>query len=571
MNCCAKAVYEDLPPSGRRAVHRAFADLLLEESRGYAVAAPHVIASAARDDGAAAAQVLRKAAHEVVDTMAVTSVSFIRQAWDLIGRDHPDWAQIGVEAVEILGAARQFTEATKVADLLLDARIPAELHGRVRLILLPRLWATGQLAELGDRTREPSGAPAIDARFAAYRALAEGAEAPACDDPIAAVIATAAAAQLAHRVEDRRRAQSLFASARVASQDLSGDGAPESEQLAARELLALARIDDIDGALNDLNDKTRFSSSWQAPQLALLRAQFALGAGRVDESLSAATTATELMAELHDRAFQEQLRELLAMLAMLRGDKAEARTQLAAATEAGTDPAMVRALIADSDGDPRGAAGVIAAIRQSGTIWPEEWLVAAVVSAHDRDDCETVRAGTDLLSELADRNPDIASAVGAHQLADALSTKDYLLARVTLSTSPRLLLAARAEEEFGRFALDAGDRTAAVTALDTAHDRYAELGAGAAATRVQRVLQTAGVRRRRWAAVPRRPEAGWDALTGMERRVALLIADGHTNRSAAEQLVLSSSTISTHLRAVFSKLDVHSRVQLANLVQRQDN
>jgi DNA-binding NarL/FixJ family response regulator len=56
----------------------------------------------------------------------------------------------------------------------------------------------------------------------------------------------------------------------------------------------------------------------------------------------------------------------------------------------------------------------------------------------------------------------------------------------------------------------------------------------------------------------------------MERRVALLIADGCTNRSAAEQLVLSSSTISTHLRAVFSKLGVHSRVQLANLVQRRD-
>jgi DNA-binding NarL/FixJ family response regulator len=56
----------------------------------------------------------------------------------------------------------------------------------------------------------------------------------------------------------------------------------------------------------------------------------------------------------------------------------------------------------------------------------------------------------------------------------------------------------------------------------------------------------------------------------MERRVALLIAEGHTNRSAAEELVLSPSTISTHLRAVFTKLDVHSRVQLANLVREND-
>jgi DNA-binding NarL/FixJ family response regulator len=57
----------------------------------------------------------------------------------------------------------------------------------------------------------------------------------------------------------------------------------------------------------------------------------------------------------------------------------------------------------------------------------------------------------------------------------------------------------------------------------------------------------------------------------MERRVALLIADGHTNRSAADELTLSPSTVSTHLRAVFSKLDVHSRVQLANLVRSGEN
>jgi DNA-binding CsgD family transcriptional regulator len=83
---------------------------------------------------------------------------------------------------------------------------------------------------------------------------------------------------------------------------------------------------------------------------------------------------------------------------------------------------------------------------------------------------------------------------------------------------------------------------------------------------VQAVLQAAGVRRRRWSAVPTRPESGWEALTPMERKVALLVADGHTNRSAAEELVLSASTVGTHLRNVFSKLDVNSRVQLTRLV-----
>ncbi|HZX01781.1 helix-turn-helix transcriptional regulator [Kribbella sp.] len=80
------------------------------------------------------------------------------------------------------------------------------------------------------------------------------------------------------------------------------------------------------------------------------------------------------------------------------------------------------------------------------------------------------------------------------------------------------------------------------------------------------MLQAAGVRRRRWAAVPPRAQEGWESLTPMERRVALLVADGHTNRSAAEELVVSASTVGTHLRAVFGKLGVNSRVQLTRLV-----
>ncbi|QYN25551.1 helix-turn-helix transcriptional regulator [Amycolatopsis sp. DSM 110486] len=607
------AVYEDLPPSSRHAMHRAFADRLLAGGRGYAAAAPHVLATATRGD-AAAADVLRRAAYEVLAKMAVTSVTFIREAFALTNGDDPAWGEIGAETVAILGSAHQYAEATRFADLLLAAPLPADLHARVRLLLLPRLWATGQVDELADRSREPSGVPELDARLAGYRALAAGLSsapdgasnthrgsdpaasgtatqpggdpiagaavaqrgavaaaagpiaetATTADDPIAAVLTTTAAAQLAGRAEDRRRAHALFAAARVAAQGVTGYGAPETGQLAAREMIALARTDDIDRALRGLGDETLFADSWQAPQLALIRAQLALGAGRVNKAASAAATAAELMAELHNRTYEPQLRELLAILALLRGDNAEARTHVSPETT------LARALLADADGDPRGAAEIVAAVRTHGALWPEDWLVAAACTAHHRGDTETVHASAALLADLAERNPDVRGLAGAHLLVQALSTADFAVARKTLQDSPRALLSARADEEFGRFALDTVDRPAAIAALDTARDRYAELGATASATRVQRILQAAGVRRRRWAAVPQRPGTGWDALTDMERRVAVLIADGHTNRSAAEELVLSPSTISTHLRAVFGKLDVHSRVQLANLVVRKD-
>ena len=66
------------------------------------------------------------------------------------------------------------------------------------------------------------------------------------------------------------------------------------------------------------------------------------------------------------------------------------------------------------------------------------------------------------------------------------------------------------------------------------------------------------------AATPRRPDKGWEALTAAELAVAELISAGNTNRLAARELGISPNTVGTHLRSVFAKLDVRSRVQLAN-------
>ena len=54
-----------------------------------------------------------------------------------------------------------------------------------------------------------------------------------------------------------------------------------------------------------------------------------------------------------------------------------------------------------------------------------------------------------------------------------------------------------------------------------------------------------------------------DPLTAREREIAGLIAAGRTNREVAEQLVLSTRTVEAHLRSIFAKLGVRSRVELA--------
>ncbi len=57
------------------------------------------------------------------------------------------------------------------------------------------------------------------------------------------------------------------------------------------------------------------------------------------------------------------------------------------------------------------------------------------------------------------------------------------------------------------------------------------------------------------------------ALTPAEYRVAQLVSDGFTNAAVARTLGVSASTVGTHLRAVFQKLQVRSRVQLANAMR----
>jgi DNA-binding CsgD family transcriptional regulator len=63
-----------------------------------------------------------------------------------------------------------------------------------------------------------------------------------------------------------------------------------------------------------------------------------------------------------------------------------------------------------------------------------------------------------------------------------------------------------------------------------------------------------------------RPLLGLDALTSAERGVADLVSHGMTNRQVADQLFISPYTVDSHLRSIFRKLDVNSRVDLTRLI-----
>jgi ATP/maltotriose-dependent transcriptional regulator MalT len=63
---------------------------------------------------------------------------------------------------------------------------------------------------------------------------------------------------------------------------------------------------------------------------------------------------------------------------------------------------------------------------------------------------------------------------------------------------------------------------------------------------------------------------GIESLTGREHQIAELVVDRRTNPEIAEALFLSPKTVETHMRNIFRKLDVSSRVEVARAVERAE-
>ena len=65
--------------------------------------------------------------------------------------------------------------------------------------------------------------------------------------------------------------------------------------------------------------------------------------------------------------------------------------------------------------------------------------------------------------------------------------------------------------------------------------------------------------------------AGLKNLSERERQVALLLLQGKTYKKIAGELYISENTIKTHVRNIYSKLDVQSRGELIDQVSRESS
>ncbi len=144
------------------------------------------------------------------------------------------------------------------------------------------------------------------------------------------------------------------------------------------------------------------------------------------------------------------------------------------------------------------------------------------------------------------------------------ATELSLAAAAGLEAGAAPVEAARARILAGRGLAGAGDRDGAVAELERAVAELDRCGAEGYRAAAARELRRLGRRPARGVA----GAAGIESLSGREREVADLVAGGSTNAEIAAALYLSPKTVETHMRNIFAKLRVSSRLEVARLVDR---
>lgn len=282
-----------------------------------------------------------------------------------------------------------------------------------------------------------------------------------------------------------------------------------------------------------------------------------------------------------DDVFIPGLNEALASLATQRGDGASAVAWLerpAAATERGAQTWIsARAL-------PQLGAALAALGRVD---------EAAEVFARAVDACRRLGLPGSLAEalcgqgELAANTPETlgraaelqheALAIRVHHgLVPAQIESVEALARVSALARPsvdaaRLLAAAsaaRARLELPRTPAQQASYGQALSALQAVLDSAD--GENAASAGAAWDLQDAVAYARRAHGPRSRPATGWASLTPTEVQVATTVAEGLSNPDVGARLLMSRSTVKTHLSHIYSKLGVANRTELAARASTQE-
>jgi DNA-binding CsgD family transcriptional regulator/tetratricopeptide (TPR) repeat protein len=528
------------------------------------------------------------------------AAQLIQEAFELMPAGDTRRIHVGAEAIALLTAAGHSEDALKIADTLLVTGLSADAAAEIEDQAAETLWSTGQLPRIVRRVEailaRNVSSTQLRARLAAWRALGLSTAAPdeaamagrqaqqaaeAAGDPRALITVQRALGEIARNDGRNDAALRHFRSLRTLT------GTP----FLADEVLSLQLLDRYSESavlLSDIQselDLSGASSQVYAYHFARMWQDFCVG--HLDDAETSAATLLRLGDDLKQLTYHNEARILLARIAQLRGEYGGAREQLRQVLpQTGPDDhgtrfmqRHARVLLAAAQGDVITALQTVQAMLSADGFlyhrwrWQPTWFLEVTpiaVAGGDRQLAERLAYEAE---QLAVRSPEVLTNVGVTAVVQGLVYGDLVdLERgaTLLRNTPRPSIRATAALELGERLLRDGDRQSAATALEEAWEDFTQMGATGRAETTRKLLRRAGARRPQWEAAPEQPTRGWNALTPAEQRVARLISSGHTNRSTAAELFISANTVATHVRSIFRKLDVKSRVQLANAVREQE-
>ncbi|MFF2550801.1 AAA family ATPase [Nocardia sp. NPDC058058] len=310
-------------------------------------------------------------------------------------------------------------------------------------------------------------------------------------------------------------------------------------------------------------------------QLAMLR----LSAGQWDEALVDATEALQLAEEFGAETTQAQSLNVLAWLAAMRGDGADAEAYSARAQRISL-PRRFRAISAATQwhlgvnalgaGRPDTALEHLAGLLAPGGEYRHPTV--AVLAAADAVEAavrggrpEAARPFLDALTEWAERTGAVwagASLARARALlTEGPEAETAFLAAIDLADRGLGPFGqARTRLLYGKWLRRLRRRADARVQLTSARVVFDRLGAAPWSVRARRELELAGYRD-----ADAMRSANDAVLTPQELRVARLAAEGATNREIAAQLFISPRTVGHHVSHVFAKLGLSGRDELAKI------
>jgi DNA-binding NarL/FixJ family response regulator len=153
----------------------------------------------------------------------------------------------------------------------------------------------------------------------------------------------------------------------------------------------------------------------------------------------------------------------------------------------------------------------------------------------------------------------------------ALSAELALASAAAAENAGAAVEAALSRTLAGRAFAGAGDHVRAVAELERSAAELHEHGAIRDRDEAERELRKLGRRIHRRTRPGNPDGAEVELLTARELEVARLVVERKTNPEIAAALFLSQKTVETHLRNMFHKLSVSSRVELARAVGRADH